>query len=92
MRAAKSLVAMGEIELMSTMTLPTRPAGPPSCFVKPAATPCSPNSTFSTSGVSGSIRNTMSARSATARALAQGVALEAAMASGSLLRVWTKSV
>jgi hypothetical protein len=37
----EALVSIGEIELMSTTVLP---------FDRPAATPSSPNSTFSTSG------------------------------------------
>jgi hypothetical protein len=60
MRRAKSLVAMGEIELMSITVLPG---------VRPSATPPGPNSTASTWGVSGSIRITMSACRATAPAL-----------------------
>ena len=47
MRAAKPLVAIGLIEDMSITSLPA---------VSPSATPCGPNSTRSTSGVSGTIR------------------------------------
>lgn len=84
MRRAKSLVATGEMELMSTTTLPLLP-------LRPAATPSSPNSTFSTSGVSGSIRKMMSARSATPRAVVHWVALLSAICAGILPRVFTKS-
>ena len=73
---------MGEIELMSTTTLPG---------LNPAAMPASPNNTASTSGVSGTIVMTMSARSAAARALVHGVALLLAIASGTFPRVWTNS-
>ncbi len=65
MRFAKTFVSSGEIELMSTTVLP---------FDRPAATPSSPNSTASTSGVSGTIRKTMSACLATSAAVAQRVA------------------
>src|SRR4051812_12589379 len=58
MRRAKSLVATGEIELMSTTVLPGE---------RPSATPPLPNSTCSTSGVSGTIVITTSARSAISR-------------------------
>ena len=84
MRLAKSLVATGEMEDMSTTTLAALP-------FRPAATPSSANSTASTSGVSGSIRKTMSARSATPRAVVHCVALLSASAAGSLLRVWMNS-
>ena len=70
MRLAKSLVAMGEIELMSTTVLP---------LVRPAAMPYSLNSAVSTSGVSGSMVKMMSARSATPRALVHLVALDSAI-------------
>ena len=69
---------MGSIELMSTTVLP---------LAKPAATPSLPNSTDSTSGVSGSIRNTTSAARATSALVAQAFA--ACSASGTLLRVRT---
>ena len=82
MRRAKSLVAMGEIELMSTTTLP---------LLRPDAMPVSPNSAASTSGVSGTIRKTMSARSATPRAVTHCVARVPATDSGILPRVNTKS-
>ena len=72
-------MAIGEIELMSTTTLRVPP---PPC--RPAATPFSPNSTASTSGVSGTMMNTMSALRATSAALAQGLAVVAAMAVGHL--------
>jgi hypothetical protein len=62
---AKDLVAIGEIELMSTTTLP---------LPMPCATPFSPNSTASTSGVSGTMVNTTSASRATAAALSQRTA------------------
>ncbi len=82
MRCANDLVAIGEMELMSTTVLP---------LVSPAATPFSANSAFSTSGVSGTMRNTMSARSATPRALVQMVALLPATGGGTLPSVWTNS-
>ena len=63
MRLANSLVATGEIELMSMTSLP---------FDRPLATPFSPNSTFSTSGVSGTIVMIASAFSATSVALGAG--------------------
>ena len=63
---------------MSTTVLP---------FARPEATPSLPNSTCSTSGVSGSIRNTTSAARATSALVAQTVA--AFSASGTLLRVRT---
>ena len=56
MRVAKSLVAIGEIELMSMTILPG---------FRPSATPSAPNSTASTSGVSGTMTMTTSERSAT---------------------------
>ena len=65
MRLAKSLVATGEIELMSTTTLPS---------VSPAATPNSPNSTSSTWGVSGTMMMITSACRATSALLAQAAA------------------
>jgi hypothetical protein len=89
--SAKALVAIGEMLLMSTTTLrapgwPSRAAMP-----RPAATPASANRTASTSGVSGTMRNTMSARSATPRAVVHWVALLPATAGGILPRVWTNS-
>ena len=53
---------MGEMELMSTTVLPGE---------IPSATPCSPNSTASTSGVSGTIVMMMSAARATSAGLPQ---------------------
>ncbi len=53
---ANSLVAIGEIELMSTTILPCD---------RPSATPSSPNSTASTCGVSGTMMMMMSALLAT---------------------------
>ena len=47
---------MGEMELMSTTILPG---------LKPSATPLTPNSTFSTSGVSGTMVKMISALCAT---------------------------
>jgi hypothetical protein len=64
MRAANSLVASGAIELMSTTVLP---------FDNPSATPPGAKSAFSTSGVSGTIRNTMSPACATSFADLQGL-------------------
>ena len=75
------------MELMSTMTL----RAPPPPDFRPAATPFSPNSTASTSGVSGTIVKTMSALRATSAALAQGLAVARAMLSGTLPRVLTNS-
>ncbi len=66
MRAANFLVSIGEIELMSTTILPG---------FKPAATPSGPNSTASTSGVSGTIRMITSDLSATSLIVLQSVAL-----------------
>ena len=65
MRLAKSLVATGEIELMSMTSLP---------LLRPSATPSLPNSTASTSGVSGTIRMMTSDASATAFARVRGLA------------------
>jgi hypothetical protein len=65
MRLANSLVAIGAIELMSTTILP---------FDRPLATPSSANSTFSTSGVSGTIVMMMSPFCATSVELAQAFA------------------
>jgi len=84
---AKTLVAMGEIELMSTTVLP---------LTRPAAMPSAPNSAASTSGVSGTMVTgtmvkTMSARSATSRAEAHCVALLSTMDCGYLPRVKTYS-
>src|SRR6185369_2549516 len=56
-----------------------------------SAMPPAPNSTASTSGVSGTIVKTTSAARATSAALAQRRADVAAIASGTRLRVWTKS-
>src|SRR5437588_1496739 len=58
MRLAKSLVASGEIELMSTTVLPRD---------SPSATPDLPNNTASTCGVSGTIVMITSLRFATSR-------------------------
>ena len=79
---ANSFVAMGEMLLMSTTVLPA---------VKPPATPCAPKSTFSTSGVSGTMVKTTSARCATSVALAQATAPASSRACGTWLRVVTKS-
>ncbi len=62
MRLAKSLVATGEIELMSTTILP---------LLRPAATPSGLNSASSTWGVSGTMVMMMSALCATSAPLAQ---------------------
>ena len=59
MRRAKSFVAMGEMELMSTKILPG---------VRPAATPFSPKSTSSTLGVFGTMVMMPSVADATSRA------------------------
>ena len=73
MRSAKPLVATGEIELMSMTSFPAE---------RPLATPFSPNSTFSTSGVSGTMVMTTSAFSATSVAVAQAVMPSACMSAG----------
>jgi len=63
--AAKSLVSIGEIELISTTILPDD---------SPSAIPPGSNSTLFTSGVSGTIRITISACSAIAFKVSQTVA------------------
>lgn len=65
MRLAKSLVATGEMELMSTTILPG---------ARPAATPAGLNRASSTWGVSGTMVMITSALRATSAPLAQGVA------------------
>ncbi len=82
MRLAKALVAMGEMELMSTTTLP---------LPIPSATPFLPNSTASTSGVSGTMVKMTSASRATAAALSTRTPPAAVTASGTWLRVCTNS-
>ena len=79
MRAAKSRVAAGEIELMSTTSLP---------LPRPSATPSGPKSTSSTSGVSGTMVMTMSDLSATSRGLAQAVPPASIRAAGTSRRVF----
>lgn len=61
-RSAKDRVDTGEIVLMSTTTEPG---------LAPSATPCAPNSTCSTSGVSDTITMTMSACAAASAMLPQ---------------------
>jgi len=78
MRRANSLVAMGEIELMSTTTLPAD---------NPSATPAAPNSTASTSGVSGSMAMITSALWATSRDEPQALAPAAINSWGTPLRL-----
>ena len=80
MRAANSLVSIGEIELMSITVLPAE---------RPSATPAEPNRTASTSGVSGTMTMTTSAFSAACLALAHSVAPPAISASGSSARCLT---
>ena len=63
MSEANLLVSTGEIELISITIFP---------WLNPCATPFSPNSTFSTSGVSGNIVMIMSAFCATCLAETQG--------------------
>lgn len=75
MRLAKSLVAIGEIELMSTTTLPGD---------SPLAIPSAENSTSSTSGVSGTMRMTISAASAISFNVPQTVAPFAFTSSGTV--------
>ena len=67
-------------------------AGPDYPRVSPAATPLSPNSTFSTSGVSGTIVMMMSARCATSLALPQGLPPDAMSSCGTPLRECRKRV
>src|SRR5688572_26677207 len=67
---------------MSTTVLPAE---------RPAPTPASPNSTASTSGVSGTMMNTMSARCATSVAFLQTTALPEAMSAGTGPCVKTES-
>src|SRR5471032_495497 len=69
---------MGEIELMSTTTWPSRSA---------ATTPFSPNSTRSTSGVSGTITKMTSAWRTTAAGLSHATAPAFVSVSGTPLRV-----
>jgi hypothetical protein len=78
------LVAIGEFDLMST-TILRLPVDASSA----SAMPLAPNSTASTSGVSGTIVKTMSESRVTSAALAQARALDPAMASGSGPTVWT---
>src|SRR5882762_5031644 len=77
MRRAKSLVAIGEIELMSTRILP---------FERPLATPSCENSTCSTSGVSETMVKTISDFSATSRHELQTTAPLSMRSCGSFLR------
>src|ERR1700716_4343255 len=77
MRRAKSLVAIGEIELMSTTILPLE---------SPLATPFSENSTCSTSGVSETMVKTISDFSATSRHELQTTAPLSMRSCGSFLR------
>src|SRR5262245_22585402 len=74
---------MGEIELMSMTSLP---------FDRPSATPPLPNSTFSTSGVSGTMMITASEFFATAAGDSQIVAPRCVRSAGYLPRVLTKSL
>src|SRR6266404_9998573 len=83
MRRANSLVASGEIELISTTILPLE---------RPAATPSEANKTFSTSGVSGTIVKTMSDFSATSRGLRQATPPFSTISFGTPLRVLRKSL
>ncbi len=82
-RPRKSLVAIGEIELMSTTILPG---------TRLWATPPAPKRTVSTSPVSGSMVMTMSALPATSPALPQGRAPSRTRMSGTAERVWTNRV
>ena len=83
MRFANFFVSIGEIELMSTTILPR---------VSPSATPFAPNSTFSTSGVSGTMVMMMSAFCATSFALAHALPPAAVSSCGTPLRLCRKSV
>ena len=69
---------MGEIELMSTMILRLLPSAITLPSAKPVAIPSSPNSTDSTSGVSGTMVNTMSAWRTTSAGVARRVAVDSA--------------
>jgi len=68
------LVSTGEIEDMSTTVLPTRPSVPAGLSFRPSATPWLPNSTNSTSGVSGTMMMIRSAWRATSAGVAQALA------------------
>ena len=80
---ANSLLAIGEIELISTTILP---------LLMPVAMPFSPNRTFSTSGVSGTMVMIMSALLATSAALEQTIAALLTNSCGTWLRVLTYTV
>src|SRR6516225_6309626 len=82
MRRAKSLVAIGEMELMSTTILPG---------VSPSATPLLPNSAASTCGVSGTMVITTSELAATSLPDAQTFAPPPVSSSGTLPRSKTES-
>src|SRR5438105_7793220 len=79
MRAANSLVAIGEMELMSTTVLPGD---------SPAATPLGPNSTASTSVVAGTIVMTTSLRAATSFPSAHAMPPAATSSDGTPEREW----
>src|SRR4051794_40360163 len=82
MRRANSLVATGEIELMSTTVLPG---------ARPSATPPGPNSTVSTSGVSGTMVMITSAFSAAAAGDAHARPPAATRSAGTSRRVLRNS-
>jgi hypothetical protein len=81
-RSANAFVSTGEMELMSTTTLPA---------LSPSATPLGPNSTAATSGVSGTIVMTTSARSATSLPLAHAVPPASVSADGTPERLCRNS-
>jgi len=78
MRLANTLVSIGDIELISTTTLP---------LLKPAATPSVPKRAFSTSIVSGTIVMITSAFWATSFALAHALPPAAVSSCGTPLRL-----
>src|SRR3569832_1923788 len=80
---AKPLVAIGEIELMSTTILP---------LDRPAATPFSPNKAASTCGVSGTMVMMMSACLATSAPDLHAVAPPLVSTAGGVLMSYTYSV
>src|SRR5271165_72151 len=83
MRLANSLVAIGEMLLMSTTILPG---------VSPSATPPGPYRAASTFGVSGTMVMMTSAARATSLAPAQGIAPGSSSACGGALRLSMNSV
>ena len=79
---ANALVASGEIELMSTTIFPSD---------RPVATPCSPNRTSSTCGVSGTIAKMISDFCATSLACVQPMPPASISTFGTPLRLCKKT-